>query len=86
MTLIKKASEIERPKNVRMMIYGQSGCLSGDTIISARFTGVKKDLQLMKIENLYKRQNRIPYVGCRGINKDRGELNVTFYQQQQVGI
>ena len=74
MSLIKKASEIERPKNVRMMIYGQSGCLAGDTIITARFTGVKKQLQLMKIESLYKRQNRIPYKGCRGINKDRGEL------------
>lgn len=84
MSLIKKATEIERPKNVRMMIYGQSGCLSGDTIISTRFTGVKKDLQLMKIENLYKRQNRIPYVGCRGINKNRGELLVRSINEETL--
>jgi len=32
MTLIKKATEIERPKNVRMMIYGQSG--TGKTTFS----------------------------------------------------
>lgn len=32
MSLIKKASEIERPKNVRMMIYGQSG--TGKTTFS----------------------------------------------------
>lgn len=32
MTLIKKANEIERPKNVRMMIYGQSG--TGKTTFS----------------------------------------------------
>jgi hypothetical protein len=66
------------------MIYGQSGCLAGDTIITAKYTGQKKALRLMSIEALYKNQEKIPYQGCRGINKDRGSLLVRSLNEQTM--